>query len=57
MTGTRPPSDACSTGTRAPEHNVEAVTGLDERLRDAVERKQEFRGPEVDHELVAQAEE
>ena len=37
-----------------------AASGLDERLRDAVAREQEFRGeaiPEVDHELAAQGEE
>ena len=38
--------------------NVKAAGGVDERLRDAVAREQEFRGeaiPEFDHELAAQA--
>ena len=39
---------------------MEAASGPDERLRDAVAREQEFRDPEileVDRELAAQAEE
>ena len=54
MPGTRPPSDG-----PGPEDNVEAASGLDECLRDAVVREQECRGDailEVDRELSAQAE-
>ena len=43
---------------RGLQHNVEAASGLDERLKNAVAREQEFRDeatPEVDHELAAQA--